>query len=131
MGIRSRKWKFVAAFLAVAPVAEQASATVLGIPFFSQNDPRWKNGTICCTVSMCMALAYRGAAVDPPTLIGWLKANRGYSSDGKQGPVNWKIACTYQGKQWYNYVGESKLADLATLNSLIDSKHVVISMSNR
>ena len=51
MGIRSRNWKFVAAFLTVAFVAQHASATVLGIPFFSQLDPRWKNGMICATVS--------------------------------------------------------------------------------
>jgi hypothetical protein len=129
--IRLRKWQVVAVFLAVGLAAQQASATVLAIPFFSQRDPRWNNWTICCTVSMAMALAYRGAAVDPPTLINWLNAHNGYSWDGKQGPVNWKIACTYQGKQWYNYVGESKLPDLATLNSWINNKRVIISMSNR
>jgi hypothetical protein len=131
MSIRSRNWRYVAAFLAVCLTAQQASANILAIPFFSQRDPRWFNTTICCTVSMAMALAYRGAPVDPAKLIAWLKANKGYSADGASGPVNWKIACTYQGKQWYYYVGQSKLPDLPTLAGEINSGKVIISMSNR
>jgi uncharacterized protein YvpB len=131
MSHRTRKCYVVAAFLALVFLAQQASATVLAIPFFSQRDPRWNNHTICCTVSMAMALAYRGAAVDPPTLINWLQKHKGYSHDAQHGPVNWKIACTYQGTQWYNFVGESKLPDLATLNQMINNRQVIISMSNR
>ena len=131
MSLRSWKWKIVAAFLALCLTAETASAKVLGIPFFSQLDPRWKSGTICATVSMAMALAYRGANVDPAKLITWLKANKGYSSDGLNGPVNWKIACTYQGKQWLNFVGESKLPQLPQLKQDIDNGKIYISMSNR
>jgi uncharacterized protein YvpB len=131
MKMHSRTWKVLAAALAIGVAGQQASATVLSIPFFSQRDPRWFNKTICCTVSMAMALSYRGAAVDPSTLIKWLKANKGYSPDHASGPVNWSIACNYQGRHWYTYMGQSKLPDLATLSNDINSGKVIISMSNR
>src|SRR5262249_20229039 len=131
MKLRSLKGMVIATVLVTCLLAQPASAKVLSIPFFSQLDPRWKNYTICATVSMAMALAYRGATVDPPKLIAWLNANKGYSYDGLNGPVNWKIACTYQGKQWLNFVGESKLPQLPQLKQEIDNGKIYISMSNR
>jgi hypothetical protein len=105
---RSLKCKAAAAVLIVALGVQPAAATVLSIPFFSQLDPRWANATICCTVSMAMALAYRGANVDPPKLINWLWWNKGYTGNVVF-PVNFKVAVNYQGKHWLDYDGQSTL----------------------
>src|SRR5262245_19263870 len=109
------KRKAVAVVLILALAVQPASAAVLSIPFFSQLDPRWWNPTICCTVSMAMALAYRGANVDPAKLITWLRANRGYTGSVSF-PVNFNVAVNYQGKHWLNYEGQSTLGSVQQID---------------
>lgn len=131
MRFRSLKWRWIALAIAVWMTAQPASATILSIPFFSQLDPRWFSKTLCNTVSMAMALAYRGAPVDPGKLRAWLNANKGYSNDGEKGPVNYKIACNYMGTHWLDYLGPSTLPDLKTLNQEMGSGKILISESHR
>ena len=128
--IRSVKCKTAAVLLVVVLGAQPAFATVLSIPFFSQLDPRWSNPTICCTVSMAMALAYRGANVDPAKLINWLWANKGYTGNVAF-PVNFKVAVNYQGKHWLNYDGQSTLGTVAQINKQTSNGKIIISMSKR
>jgi uncharacterized protein YvpB len=128
---RALKCKVLAAVLAVVFAAQPAWAAILSIPFFSQLDPRWSNRTICCTVSMAMALAYRGAPVDPARLIAWLKKSKGYSGDHDSAPVNWNVAVNYNGTHWLNYQGQSTLPNLQTLKHDIDNGKIIISMSKR
>jgi uncharacterized protein YvpB len=126
----SLKSKVFAGLLIVALGAQPASATVLSIPFFSQLDPRWANGTICCTVSMAMALAYRGANVNPATLITWLWNNNGYTGNVAF-PVNFKVAVNYQGKHWLNYDGQSTLGTVPQIDQQTKNGKIIISMSKR
>jgi uncharacterized protein YvpB len=126
---RSLKLKMATALLIVALGIKPASATVLSIPFFSQLDPRWANPTICCTVSMAMALAYRGANVDPLKLINWLWWHNGYTWG--LAPVNFKVAVNYQGKHWLDYVGQSTLGTVAQIDQQTKNGKIIISMSKR
>ncbi|HLJ10275.1 MAG TPA: C39 family peptidase [Planctomycetaceae bacterium] len=128
--IRAMKWKVAAVLVAACLVTQPAWAKILSIPFFSQLDPRWSNSTICATVSMAMALAYRGAPVDPPKLIAWLQHNNGYTWDITS-PVNWEVATHYQGKHWLQYNGVSTLGSPQQIAKDIDSGKIIISMSKR
>jgi uncharacterized protein YvpB len=128
--LRSLKGKAVAGLLIVALGAQSASATMLSIPFFSQLDPRWWNPTSCCTVSMAMALAYRGANVDPAKLMSWLQANGGYTGNIAF-PVNFNVAVNYQGRHWLNYEGQSTLGTVAQINQQYNNGKIIISMSKR
>ncbi len=128
--LRSLKWKAAAAVLIVALAVRPASAQVLSIPFFSQLDPRWANTTICCTVSMAMALAYRGANVDPLKLINWLWNNWGYTGNVAF-PVNFKVAVNYQGKHWLDYDGQSTLGTVQQIDQQTKNGKIIISMSKR
>jgi uncharacterized protein YvpB len=127
---RSLKSTILALLLIAVLGTRPASADVLSIPFFSQLDPRWSNPTICCTVSMAMALAYRGAPVDPAKLIAWLKKNNGYTGSVSF-PVNFKIAVNYQGKHWLDYDGQSTLGTVAQIDQQIKNGKIIISMSKR
>ena len=124
------KWKAIAILLAVCFAAQPARAAILSIPFFSQLDPRWANPTICATVSMAMALAYRGANVDPAKLIRWLQQNNGYVLNVVS-PVNWEVATHYQGTHWLLYQGTGTLGSVSQINSDINNGKIIISMSKR
>src|SRR5262249_5134209 len=102
------KSKVAALILAIVLAAQPAWATILSIPFFSQLDPRWWSPTTCATVSMAMALSYRGANVDPHKLFVWLQQNHGYVNDVVS-PVNWEVATHYQGTHWLQYQGVGTL----------------------
>lgn len=127
---RSIARKTVLVLLAAVVMVRPASAHVLSIPFYSQLDPRWANGTICQTVCMAMALAYRGAPVDPPKLIAWLQKNNGYNWSFVH-PVKFNVAVNYQGKHWLNYDGPSTLGTAPEIAKQIDGGKIIISMSNR
>jgi uncharacterized protein YvpB len=128
--LSSLKGKAAAAIMIVALAAQPASATVLSIPFYSQLDPRWANGTICCTASMAMALSYRGANVNPATLIAWLWKNNGYTGSVAF-PVNFKVAVNYQGKNWLTYDGQSTLGTVPQIGQQIANGKILIASSKR
>lgn len=124
------KSKVAAAMLAIVLAAQPAWATILSIPFFSQLDPRWWSPTTCATVSMAMALSYRGANVDPRKLFLWLQQNNGYVNDIVS-PVNWEVATHYQGTHWLQYQGVGTLGSIPQINNDINSGKIIISMSKR
>lgn len=126
----SVKCKAVAIALCLCLVAQHAWATILSIPFYSQLDPRWWSPTTCATVSMAMALSYRGANVDPRKLFVWLQQNHGYTSDIVS-PVNWEVATHYQGKHWLQYQGVGTLGSVSQIDKDIKSGKIIISMSKR
>ena len=102
---------------------------MLSIPFFSQLDPRWDQ-TLCATVSMAMALSYRGASVDPGKLEDWLWRHNGYFI-GHNPFSPWAMATNYNGTHWLNYSGVGTLGNVEQISNDINSGQIIISMSKR
>jgi hypothetical protein len=133
----SRSFFFTTA--ALLAISGEAFGGVLSIPHFSQLDSAWaKNRLGTCTTTIAaegcaltctaMALAYRGAVVDPGSLNSWLTKNNGYVSGCL---IAWGTAANYGNACRLGYAGSGSLPSASNLKSLIDGRYIVIVKSNR